>query len=333
LRFGEALSEVMRLWSRGETSPLPGAGSRIARAADPAAAHGDPGTRPSTILKSLAREPLFHFLILGALLFILDAWLRPQGTPAARAEIVVGEARVRSLARNFQRTWQRPPTREELEGLVESYVREEVMVREALALALDRDDAIIRRRLQQKVEFVSEEAAALATPDDDELRAYLEAHPDAFRTEPRATFVQVYLDPDKHKAAFDADAKHLLGALNRPGGTMDLTRLGDRLALLDRRYEDIPKAEVARLFGTDFADALFRQPVGVWVGPLRSGYGEHLVRLDALQLGGLPSLDEMRPLVEREWSNRRRQEIGKALYEKLRAKYAITVQLPKAQQP
>ncbi len=174
-----------------------------------------------TMLKLLVREPLVHFLVLGAALFLLDAWLRPMSVPAGRGEIVVGDARVRNLASNFARTWQRPPTKEELDGLVESYVREEVMVREALALGLDRDDAIIRRRLQQKVEFVSEEASALAMPTDDELRAYLAAHADTFRTEPRASFAQVYLDPSKHGAVLEAEAKRLLDTLNRPGGAAD----------------------------------------------------------------------------------------------------------------
>lgn len=272
------------------------------------------------MLKSLAAEPLVHFLVLGAALFLLNAW---------RGEIVVAEARVRNLASNFARTWQRPPTKEELDGLVESYVREEVMVREALALGLDRDDAVIRRRLQQKVEFVSEGAAALSMPTDDELRAYLSAHADTFRTEPRVGFTQVYLDPGKHAGAIDAEAKRLLDAFNGPGAARDIASLGDRLGLLDQRYEAMPQAEIGRLFGTKFAEVLVGQPVGQWVGPIASGYGAHLVRIDTLQPGSLPSLDEVRPLVEREWSNQKRQELGKAFYAQLRSKYAIKVQMPK----
>ena len=107
---------------------------------------------------------------------------------------MVSEARIRNLAQNFSRTWQRPPTREELDGLVEAHLREEVLYREAVALGLDRDDTIIRRRLQQKMEFVSEEAAALAKPTDEDLAKYLAANTEAFRVEPRVTFAQVYLD-------------------------------------------------------------------------------------------------------------------------------------------
>jgi hypothetical protein len=285
------------------------------------------------MLKSLAREPLVHFLLLGAVLFFLDAWLRPAAAPAANAEIVVSEARIRNLAQNFARTWQRPPSREELDGLVESHVREDVMVREALALGLDRDDTIIRRRLQQKVEFVSEEAAALAQPTDEELNAYLKANADAFRADPRATFVQVYLDPAKRRGALEADAKRLLDALNRAGGAPDPAQMGDRLLLLEPRYENLPQHELARLFGTEFAEALVKQPVGKWFGPIASGYGVHLVRVEALEPGGTPALAEVRPQVEREWVNAKRQELSKAFYEKLRAKYAIKVQMPEAAKP
>jgi len=279
------------------------------------------------MLKSLAREPLVHFLLLGAALFLLDAWARPAAAPAGATEIVVSEARVRNLAQTFGRTWQRPPTQEELDGLVESYVREEVFYREALALGLDRDDAIVRRRLQQKMEFVSEEAAALAKPTDEDLAKYLAANADAFRVEPRATFVQVYLDPQKRGAALDADAKRLLGTLNA-AGAVDPARSGDALMLLEPRYENASQSELARLFGAEFAALLMKQPTGTWSGPIRSGYGAHLVKVESSTRGGAPALADVRPLVEREWANAKRQEFARAFYEKLRSKYRISVQKP-----
>ena len=166
------------------------------------------------MLRSLLREPLVHFLLLGAALFLLDAWLRPLSASSQGSEIVVGEARIRSLAQNFRRTWQRPPTRPELDGLIQDFVREEVLYREALALGLDKDDTIVRRRLRQKMEFIADEAAALAKPTDQELAAYLAAHAEAFRVEPRATFTQVYLDPRRRAETLEADAKRLLDELN-----------------------------------------------------------------------------------------------------------------------
>lgn len=277
-------------------------------------------------LRSLLREPLVHFLLLGALLFALDAWLRPAAAPAANTEIVVGEARIRSIAQNFQRTWQRPPTRTELDGLVEAYVREEVLYREALALGLDRDDAIIRRRLMQKMEFIAEEAVASAEPTDEELAVYMKAHPAMFTREPRATFRQVFLDPRKRAASLDADAKRLLADLESERASP--AKAGDSLMLLEAQYVDASATDVARLFGNEFAQALVKQPVGRWSGPVPSGFGLHLVKLDALVPGGTPPLAEVRPLVEREWRNAKRQELATAFYERLRAKYTINVRMP-----
>jgi hypothetical protein len=285
------------------------------------------------MLRSLLREPLVHFLLLGAALFLLDAWLRPAAAPPATTEIVVSEARIRSLAQNFRRTWQRPPTPEEQDGLVEAHVREEIFYREALALGLDRDDAIIRRRLQQKMEFVAEEAAALAKPSDDELAKYLQAHADAFRVEPRATFVQVYLDPRRRAASLDADAKRLLRTLDAAGPNADPAHAGDRLMLVEPRYENATQAEIARVFGAEFAAAVVSQPTGTWAGPIRSGYGAHLVRVETVIPGGIPALADVRPLVEREWTNARRKELADAFYQRLRAKYRVSVRKTEAATP
>lgn len=279
-------------------------------------------------MKPLLREPLVHFILIGAAFFLIDGWLRPRAAPAAGGEIVVSEARVRNIAQTFSRAWQRPPTREELDGLVETYVREEVLYREALALGLDRDDAIIRRRLQQKMEFVTEEDVSRAPPTDAELEAYLEAHAERFRVEPRATFAQVYLDPAARGAALDREARRLRESLERAGAAADFAQAGDRLLLVEPRYEHATRNEVAKVFGVAFADALMQQPVGRWAGPIASGYGMHLVRLEALAPGGVPALDAVRPLVEREWDNAKRQELRQSVYEKLRAKYAIRIDMP-----
>jgi hypothetical protein len=279
---------------------------------------------------SFIREPLVHFLLLGVLLFALDAWTKPT-TPAI-GEIVVGEPRIRTLAQNFTRTWQRPPTRGELDGLIADHVREEVLVREALALGLDRDDTIIRRRLRQKIEFVSEDAAALARPSDEELAAYLAANADTFRVEPRATFVQVYLDAARRRDSLEADAQRMLAALNGNGG-LDFARAGDALQLLEPRYQDASHSEIGRTFGAQFAAALVKLPVGTWSGPVASGYGAHLVKLEALTPGELPPLADVRPQVEREWANARRQRIAREYYERLRAKYNVSVRMPEAAQP
>ncbi|MEG0822215.1 MAG: peptidylprolyl isomerase [Burkholderiaceae bacterium] len=273
-------------------------------------------------LQSLLKEPLVHFLILGALLALIDSHLRPNAaTPPS--EIVVTEAQVRSLGQNFQRVWMRPPTPEEIEGLIASHIREEVLVREALALGLDRDDAMIRRRLQQKMEFIAE--AANIEPSDAELAAYLNQHAADFAVEPRLTLTQIYLDPSRRPASIDAEVGRLLATLNTQRGDTEAAAIGDRLLLLEPRYEGVSKSELERIFGTQFAEQAVEQPLGRWVGPLKSGFGVHLVRLESIEREQQPALEHVRPLVEREWQNRQRQELSQAVFERLQTKYSITV--------
>jgi len=271
--------------------------------------------------KSLLREPLFHFLALGTLLFALHAWLKPAAPPAATTEIVVDEARIRSLAQNFRRTWQRGPTPEELQGLIESHVREEVMVREALALGLDRDDAIVRRRLQQKMDFLIEEAALAAPASDAELQAFLQANADKFHSEPQFSFEQVYLDPARRGHRLSDDAARLRASLQ--DGRTPPAQAGDRLQLLQARYVQLPQAEIARLFGEGFARALPALVIGQWTGPVNSGYGAHLVRVEAFSPGAVPPLAEVRTQVERECAHARLQASARSAYEALRAKYVV----------
>ena len=279
-------------------------------------------------LRAVLREPLLHFIVLAAALFALNAWLAPAASNI-KGEIRVSAQRVHSLAENFRRTWQRPPTPQELDALVADYVREDVLVREALALGLDRDDTIVRRRLRQKMEFISEEAAGLVQPTDQELTGYLEAHPDAFRSEAVFTFTQVFIDPAKRGKAVDAEARQLLAMLRQKNAT-DVTTLGDRLTLLDSRYEAIQQRDVAKLFGKGFTDALIEQPTGRWSGPIASGYGLHLVRVDSATRTAMPTLEQVRPVVEREWRNAKRKEVGDALYERLSKQYRIVIDKPAA---
>jgi len=147
------------------------------------------------MMKRMLKEPLLHFLLLGAGLFVAYGITQTPGN-AGPNEIVITQGQIEHLVTGFTRTWQRPPTSEELAGLVRDRVREEVYYREAMAMGLDKDDTVIRRRLRQKMEFVSADIADQAVPSDAELDAYLNAHPDKFLTEPRFSFSQVYLDPD-----------------------------------------------------------------------------------------------------------------------------------------
>lgn len=131
-------------------------------------------------MKALLKEPLVHFLLVGAALFAVFDLAGTKGGEGP-GRVVITQGQIASLKADFARTWQRPPTGEELDALVKDRVREEVYCREAIALGLDKDDAVIRRRLRQKLEYVSEDIAAAAEPTDADLRAYYDAHPEAFR--------------------------------------------------------------------------------------------------------------------------------------------------------
>ena len=160
-------------------------------------------------MKRLIREPFLHFLLLGALIFIGHRFLSKRDDDLPK-KIVITQGQITSMMIGFSRTWQRPPTREELERLIRDRVREEVYSREAVAMGLDQDDPVIRRRLQQKLEFVTDDVAALAEPTDAELAAYLKAHADVFHVDRKFTFSQVYLDQSKHGERLTRDADQLL---------------------------------------------------------------------------------------------------------------------------
>jgi parvulin-like peptidyl-prolyl cis-trans isomerase-like protein len=284
---------------------------------------------PGNVIRRLLAEPLLHFLILGAALFATYAILS-KGGPSAPDRIVVTQGQIETMAALFARNWQRPPSDEELEGLIRGYVREEVLYREGLALGLDRDDPMIRRRIGQKLEFVAEGAEA-AEPSEEQLQAFLDSHGAAFAAEPRSTFRQVYLDPRRHAKTLAADADRMLVALNRPGGAHDADDLGDP-TLLPPRFENAAASEVSKALGSEFATALARLEPGRWQGPLVSGYGAHLVQVTERVEARNPVLAEVRDAVKREWESNRRAEGSEKLYRKLLARYTVILQGPRLTQ-
>jgi hypothetical protein len=276
----------------------------------------------------LLQEPLLHFLLLGAVIFGAYGLLSKRAATEP-GKIIVTQGRIEALATAFSRTWQRPPTTSELDGLIRDYIREEVSTREAITLGLDKDDTIIRRRLRQKLEFVSEDIAAQAEPTDEQLRAYLLGHPEAFRVEPRVTFSQVFLSPERRGEHLSRDAAQLLAQL-RQGGT-DAGTLGDSL-LLDHRFDALPVSVIARQFGDQFAATLGELPSGQWHGPVASGYGAHLVFVGAHTEGHLPAFEDIREAVRREWFSTQRLKAIETFYQALLQRYTVTIERPQAAQ-
>ena len=268
-------------------------------------------------LRGLAREPLVHFLLLGVLLFVLYGWLNRQGF-AAPDEILVSQQQVEGLVLQFQRVWQRTPTAAERQTLIDSWVRDEVYYREALAMGLERDDPIVRRRMSQKIQFILDSGTP-AAPTDAELQQWLDDHADKYRIEPAYALQQVYFDPARRGEKTASDIATTLRALEDGRAvTGDSTLLPEQL--------DGSATDVARTFGEEFESALRTIPVGSWQGPVESGFGLHLVFIEKREDGRVAPLADVRETVERDLLHAKAQAANDAYYESLRSKYAVRVE-------
>jgi hypothetical protein len=273
----------------------------------------------------LLREPLLHFLVLGAALFGLFSVVNKKDAEAP-AKVVISESRVATLSDRFARTWRRPPTEQELRGLIEDDIRDEIFYREGRAAGLDRDDFVIRRRVRQKMEFLAEDMAA-AEPSEEQLAAYLASNPDRFRTEDRLTFRHVFLSATRRGGALERDAKQITATLVHTNATAEAAPVGDPF-LLGETFRQMPQSDVVRTFGEGFAKQLAAVDPGRWQGPISSSFGAHFIFIDERSTGSLPPLDAVREAVQREWSNARRIEAEDKLYRTLRDRYQIVVEKP-----
>ena len=278
-------------------------------------------------MKRILHEPLLHFVLLGAAIFAVYTLVSPR-IGGESGSIVITSGEVTAIELGFTRTWHRAPTREELAALLRDRVREEVYYREAIALGLDQDDTIIRRRLRQKLEFLTDDVVDQAPPTDADLQAYLTAHPDEFRGQPAFTFSHVYLNPDQRGAELGRDAAALLAELRRAGGESDVSALGDRF-LLERSFTAAPSDEVAKQFGQPFSAKLGEVTPGQWHGPIESGHGLHLVFVSERTEGRVARLGDVRDAVARQWDNARRQSENDKLYEEMLKRYVVTIEPPR----
>ena len=272
------------------------------------------------------KEPLFHFLLIGAGLFLLYGWqtdddaLRPD-------QIVFTEAKIDQFINLWERKWQRLPTQQELQGLIEQQIREEVLYREALAMGLDKDDQVVRRRMSQKMEFISNDLASLVEPDDEQLQTYLDEHPEKFAIPGRISYSQVYLNLSQRGEQVYTDAERLLTELSQSTVDIDISMAGDSF-MGGYSFNNETDFGVARLFGKAFALELFKLPVGEWTGPVESGYGLHLVHVDSRTDSRAPSLEQVRDKVRGEWLAEQQRKTNDLLYSELRKRYDITIEGP-----
>ncbi|MHA3977292.1 peptidyl-prolyl cis-trans isomerase [Halovulum sp. GXIMD14794] len=263
------------------------------------------------MLRRILSEPLLHFLLIGVAVFAAFEAFDDTAPVQTQDVIEVTDAQVDLFESQFASVWNRPPTEQEMSALIEEHIREEVYYREALALGLDSDDAVIRRRLRQKMEFLTEPPADALSADDNALRAFYDANAELFRSPPAITFEQVFLG--------DEDPETALEMLRSGAGP---EAVGPP-SMLPPGLQNARRAAVDGTYGAGFFDALLELPVGAWDGPVTSGYGQHLVRIAARQDADLPPFEDIRTYVEAEWQKTEATRLRDEIFDELRKRYTV----------
>ncbi len=279
-----------------------------------------------TWIRAAVREPLLHFLLLGAAIYAVYGLTRPDVERSAENRITVTAGEIDWLTGSWQKRWNRAPTPQEREGLIDQYTRETIFYREALAMGLDRDDTIIRRRLAQKLEFLSEDLIATVSPTEAELIAYFAEHTAQYELPALLSMTHVFVDPDKREEQTLADSETIgaeLRALQPP--TEGAEDLGDPF-MLQHYYPERSESELAKLFGAEFARSVFGLESGQWHGPVLSGYGVHWVFVEQRILAETPEFAAVRDRVERDWRDERRAKFNDEFYAQLRARYEVVIE-------
>jgi len=280
-------------------------------------------------MKRLLREPLVHFLLLGAVLFGVYSYTeRGHGGVEQSKLIRLTIEDLSQMVLVFQSQWRRGPTPEELQQLVEDKVREEVLYREALTLGLDKDDTIVKRRMAQKMQFLAEDVAAAREPTREELGAWFEANRDHFALPPRISFRHLYFSPDRRGERTRDDAT---AALTKLAGQPEDSNLATSLAdafMFQEYYRDRAPEFLGKEFGPNFALAVANLAPGSWQGPLESGYGWHLVFVDTLIPGRGPAFEEVEADVKMAWLAEQKAQAWQKAYQDMRAKYMVLLPAP-----
>lgn len=273
--------------------------------------------------KTILREPLTHFILAGLAIFGLSGLQEVPVDPESRT-IRIDEAQVSRLTTGFAQSWQRPPSRQEVDGLIRDYIREEIYYREAIRLGLDKDDPIVRRRMRSKMEFLSRSEIESAAPTDATLQAWLDRSPARYANDAAYSFDQLYVagnDPSRAR-------RRALSIQQALASGVSEKNLGDPLSIPEN-MENARYSDISRTFGEDFARALKSLPVGRWIGPVASGFGAHVVRVRAVTIPQKPSLADVRQRVENDWREATIEAREARAYQALLDGYRIKIDRPK----
>lgn len=271
----------------------------------------------TSLFQTLVREPFLHFLLIGVAVFVVYGLTLPDSPVQERANrVVVTDTQVARLDAQFKRIWGRSPNTEELDGMIDAWVREDILVQEALKLGMDQGDVIVRRRLAQKMEFLLASASTAAAPDDAELRAHFTKTSEQYATSQKLAFDSVFLGETAQAAAIET-AQAALRQGTAPEAVGQATSLPGRVPLTDI-------ARIDAVFGAGFGDALTALDPSAWSAPVRSAYGVHLVRVTDREDARVPPFGAVRDAVAADWVRQRSAELSEALFEQLEAQYEVT---------
>lgn len=272
-------------------------------------------------LARLAREPLLWFLLAGAALFGVYRLLNPEAFDRPdRNRIVITPADLTQMGVQWRARGLPPLTAEQWKSLIETRVREEVLFREAVALGLDRDDTIVKRRMVQKMDFLAQDLAAAREPSTAELKEWFAQHPERFTLPPRVSFRHLYFSSDKRGARARDDAAAAVKVLS---GNPE-AKVGDAFMFQDA-YADRTPDQMAKDFGPGFAKALFALAPGQWQGPVESGYGWHTVQVTQAAPARVPAFEEIVPEVKTDWMGEQAETAKRRVYESMRARYEVVL--------
>jgi peptidyl-prolyl cis-trans isomerase C len=280
-----------------------------------------------SLLRRLAGHPLLHFLVLGVAISSLYVWLGERDVAVIDKTIRISAADFSRLGAAWQARWNRPPTQEEMDGLVQAQIREAALYREAVAMGLDKGDPVIRRVLVQKLEGMARDLVELSlSPTDQDLETHLAENQERYRPAAVVTFTQVFIDPDKRGDQTLDDAAEILAqlqALDHPAE--DAEKFGDAF-MLQSYYPEKDEGRIGSLFGREFARQVFELEEGVWHGPVLSGYGTHLVYVLHRQAYPVPPLAEVKEQVMQDWVDENREAITQKYFAELLARYEVIIE-------
>jgi len=280
------------------------------------------------VVGRIIRNPLFHFILIGALIYVFYGFLSEKAIDSGESDrtITVTKGEIALMVDSWQKRWNRPPTEKEKDGFINAYIKEMVFYRVALEMGLDKNDVTVRRLLGQKLQFITNDLIRPQEPGEDELKVYFKNNIDKYTSPERVTMTQIFFDPDLREEQTLSDAEKTIGLLNSIDiKSVKANKYGDRL-MLQNYYPNRTEAEIAKFFGSEFAKSIMELKTNEWNGPILSGYGTHIVYLHSRQKSQPPDFDEVRDLVLQNWVDEKKQELNDLYYQGLVARYDIVIE-------